>query len=235
MARADCRSAVYLGTLGETPSLPTNIMKCKNCNLEHNSCFGSGIFCSRSCANSRHWSIEHCKMLSSSMSNSNKVKLANKKIAEIRKLRGDIFFNFIHWSKTDNRNTVSCKLSNRLKQTHSEKRKALNPLVREQYSRLCSFRFSLRDKGLTLEELVLIKNLGWYHPVLNSQGASRDHMFSISDGYKLGVDPMIVSHPENCRIIKFTDNQSKNSKSIISLSELLLRIDKYNRVRSDNN
>jgi very-short-patch-repair endonuclease len=33
-------------------------MQCKKCNIDHDGTFGSGVFCSRSCANSRIWTEE---------------------------------------------------------------------------------------------------------------------------------------------------------------------------------
>jgi len=51
---------------------------CPKCNSEHNK---KGSFCSRICANSRSWSTEDKLKKSESAKNSEKLKIANKKIA----------------------------------------------------------------------------------------------------------------------------------------------------------
>lgn len=91
------------------------------------------------------------------------------------------------------------------------------------YRTAASFRFSINQypdhfKG------DLIKEHGMYHPTRNPNGVSRDHMFSISDGFKMGIDPSILAHPANCQLMLHRDNHSKRSKSIISLEKLMDRI-----------
>jgi hypothetical protein len=49
-------------------------MKCEKCNNEHDGSFGSGRFCSRTCANSRTWTEEDKKKKSESAKKSEKVK-----------------------------------------------------------------------------------------------------------------------------------------------------------------
>jgi hypothetical protein len=58
-------------------------------------------------------------------------------------------------------------------------------------------------------------------------GVSRDHLYSILDGYTNKIDPKLLSHPANCRIMVHNGpngNNSKNSKSSITLEELKIRI-----------
>ena len=52
-----------------------------------------------------------------------------------------------------------------------------------------------------------------------------DHMFSILQGFKDGISPEILAHPANLRILPGSENSKKNSKSSISLEDLLARID----------
>lgn len=97
------------------------------------------------------------------------------------------------------------------------------------------FKFALNDYPNEFD-FSLIEKYGWYSPSNkndNLNGASRDHLISVSEGYELGIDPKLLAHPANCRLLKHTDNISKNKKSIITLSELLERIkifeDKYGK------
>ena len=49
----------------------------------------------------------------------------------------------------------------------------------------------------------------------------------------LGIDPSIISHPANCRLILQSNNSSKKNKNDISLSQLIKLIEiwdlKYKR------
>jgi len=51
----------------------------------------------------------------------------------------------------------------------------------------------------------------------NLKGISRDHMYSVSQGFQNNVDPTIISHPANCQLLIHTENQSKGDKSKITL------------------
>jgi len=51
-----------------------------------------------------------------------------------------------------------------------------------------------------------------------------DHMFSIYNGFEQNVDPEIVGHWKNLKIVKDSKNRSKGKKSNISLKELMNKI-----------
>ena len=73
----------------------------------------------------------------------------------------------------------------------------------------------------------LIKKFGWYKAKNrgnNLNGVSRDHMFSVSEGFKQNIDPYLISHPANCKLIIHNDNQKKKHNSSITLEELKLKI-----------
>lgn len=96
----------------------------------------------------------------------------------------------------------------------------------QRYRQDTNFKFSLNDYPDEFD-FSLIEKYGWYSPSNkknNLDGVSRDHLISVREGYELGIDPNLLSHPANCRLIKHTDNISKNSKSIITIDELLERI-----------
>ena len=102
------------------------------------------------------------------------------------------------------------------------------------YRARAAFRFNVYDYPQVFD-LGLIKVHGWYSPLgrsgrnprLNLSGVSRDHMFSIMDGYKSGVSPTILGHPANCRIMLHSENSSKKSKSVLTIKDLLRRIAKW--------
>lgn len=77
----------------------------------------------------------------------------------------------------------------------------------------------------------LIREYGWYKPKNrgnNIGGVSRDHIFSVKEGFEKGVDPKLISHPANCRLMIHSKNISKNKRSDISLSELKEKISSWN-------
>ncbi|GHU69963.1 hypothetical protein FACS1894184_14770 [Clostridia bacterium] len=47
-----------------------------------------------------------------------------------------------------------------------------------------------------------------------------DHMYSVADGYRNKIPPVIISHPSNLRLVTVRENSVKGDKSIISLDEL---------------
>ena len=103
------------------------------------------------------------------------------------------------------------------------------------YRAVCSFKFNLKDFPEEFD-FTLIENYGWYKAKNrgnNLQGISRDHMISIRWGFDNNIDPKIISHPANCRLVRHGENVSKGVKNILTLDELLCRIatwdSKYNK------
>jgi hypothetical protein len=47
---------------------------------------------------------------------------------------------------------------------------------------------------------------------------------SVREGFEMGIDPQIISHPANCRLMIHNENISKNKRSDITIEELLEKI-----------
>lgn len=96
-----------------------------------------------------------------------------------------------------------------------------------QYFRfLCDFKFSLNSFPDEFD-FSLIEKYGWYSAANrgnNLGGVSRDHLFSVKRAFELGVDPQIIAHPANCKLMRQPDNSSKYDKCDITLDELHERI-----------
>ena len=95
------------------------------------------------------------------------------------------------------------------------------------YRRACSFDFSLNEYPEEFD-FKLIESYGWYAPSTskkpNINGVSRDHMLSVRYGFDHNIDPKIIKHPANCKLLTQHENAMKHSDCSITLEELLERI-----------
>ncbi len=94
------------------------------------------------------------------------------------------------------------------------------------YRPLCEFDFRLEDYPDKFD-FTLIDKHGKYSPSNkgnNLNGVSRDHLYSVRDGFVNKIDPEIIKHPANCGLLKHIDNNKKKTNSIITIEELKERI-----------
>ena len=104
----------------------------------------------------------------------------------------------------------------------------LNKSAWQNYRRACQFKFSLREYPEYFD-LALLKALGWYHPVKNPNGVSRDHKISCKEGFLRNLPPEHLSHPANCHVMVHRDNISKYTRSSLTYEELLKTIAQWPR------
>lgn len=100
----------------------------------------------------------------------------------------------------------------------------------QKYYRQCLFDFAL-NKYPDEFNFSLIEEHGWYSPKNkknNIGSVSRDHIYSIREGYENNVSPEIIRHPANCQLLIHSENISKHKKSNITLDELNKRISEWN-------
>lgn len=99
------------------------------------------------------------------------------------------------------------------------------------YRSRAAFRFSVYEFPAEFD-LVLINRYGWYSPTgkhgknrknLNLTGVSRDHLYTIADGFQHNIDPIVLAHPANCVLMLHAENNKKR-KSSIPIDELFERI-----------
>lgn len=124
--------------------------------------------------------------------------------------------------------TEETKLKLRLKAL--ERPKKPNDGSLRYYRSLCSFKFNVYNYPEEFD-LSLIEQLGFYsakNKGNNANGISRDHMLSVKYGYLNKIDPKIISHPANCKLITQSNNASKSDGCTISLENLLNRIEEWN-------
>ena len=53
------------------------------------------------------------------------------------------------------------------------------------------------------------------------------YMYNLGVFFKDKIDPKLLAHPANCKLMIHNDNVSKNKKSSITLEELLERIENF--------
>lgn len=97
------------------------------------------------------------------------------------------------------------------------------------YRRDCQFKFGIKNYPDEFD-FKLIEEHGWYSAKNrgnNMGGVSRDHMYSVKQGFLNNIDPKIISHPANCRLVLQSDNASKKDACSITLEELLQRIKEW--------
>ena len=191
-------------------------------------------YCSRTCANSHH-RTEESKL---KISNTIKKKIENgEKVGFINnvdfkyKLQKPIVSICTNCNSEFSRNKkqkfCSVKCVNEYKTEYCRKNKTELQI----YKKNCRFNFALNDYPDEFE-FDLIKKYGWYQAKNhgdNLGGISRDHMFSVNEGFKMNVDPNLIKHPANCKLMIHNENISKNFRCSISIKELEKRIEDWNK------
>lgn len=107
------------------------------------------------------------------------------------------------------------------------KNKRKKKLNYKKYSSRCKFRFDITNFPQEFD-LSLVEKYGWFSQD-NPNGVTRDHMLSISYGWKKDVSPTILSHPANCRLMFYENNLEKGWRSSINLNDLLKKINEWDK------
>lgn len=119
-----------------------------------------------------------------------------------------------------------------LRKKHKRQKKPKNgkkksKLSYKQYREMCRFKFKITDFPNEFD-LEFIKEHGWYNEN-NLNGVSRDHMLSVSYGWKRDIPAKIMRHPANCQLMLYQFNKDKAWRSSINLQNLKDRIKDWDR------
>lgn len=203
-------------------------------------------FCSRNCANSHNYSQETCTKISQGLRKwviEQQGGLENTKYeidenGDIIKVLYKHHCPYCHKDFRSNKKDQECCCNE-----HASKMKIIRMYENldqdidrakykaKVYHRQCAFRFALNAYPEEFD-FNLIKEHGWYKAKNhgdNLYGVSRDHLFSVNEGMRQGIDPYYISHPANCKLILQSENASKHSHCSISIEELIHRIDVWNK------
>lgn len=177
-------------------------------------------FCSVSCANSRERPQELRTLLRKKIADSlgkNESELKTQK--RICPVCGKEFVGI--------NNTCSRKCG-RILYEQNKPEKDLSDYYN--YRKECEFSFNLSDFPNEFD-FNLIEENGWYSPSNSSKpnlyGVSRDHMLSVKYGWENKIDPKIIKHPANCKLVLQSDNVSKGTDCSITYDELIERIKEW--------
>jgi predicted nucleic acid-binding Zn ribbon protein len=206
-----------------------NPKKCKNCGKIIPFEKKLNAFCNNSCSAS--FNNKNINNKNISEEGYNNIKKANRRIAKERWYNEKIeyYSNKKRCKKCnkiipyDKRQNVFC--DNKCKKEYFLIEKDNYYL----YKRLTKFNFNLKDFKDEFN-FNLIEKYGWYKAKNNGNnmdGVSRDHMFSVKEGFRQMVNPLILAHPSNCKLIKNRKNQSKSDNCSITIEKLLDNIKNF--------
>jgi hypothetical protein len=181
------------------------------------------LFCSKSCSasftNSNRIISEKTKQKISTKAKERAELSPNHKKEKLKKC----FFCEKEFTSTTRKKSCSNEC---LKES---KRKNMSEF--QKYKMDCLFNFNLSDYENEFD-FDLVRKYGWYKPKNrgnNLEGVSRDHMYSIKDGFDNKVEQYLIAHPANCKLILQRENSSKYKKSSITLDELKNKIKEWNK------
>lgn len=166
-------------------------------------------FCSRACANTRVHSVETKNKIKESLVLPRQTRVC---------LQCNEKFDVI----------VSSKKRYCCAACVSKSRKSATEFL--DYKNACKFSFNVWDFPEEFD-LGLIYKHGWYKAKNrgdNLGGVSRDHRISINFGWANGIDPEIMRHPANCKLMVHSDNISKHKKCSVLLEQLVEDISSWN-------
>ena len=209
------------------------IIICPKCSIsfDNYSKYGSKKFCSRKCANSRgprttdFKNKVSIKLSGRKLTTEHKLKITGEKNGSFKNAKksktcqycGNVFLSY-------RKNGEFCSKNCWINNTNQSRTNF------EIYKAKCQFNFNVFDYPEYFD-LNLIKDYGFYSPTNkknNPNGISKDHMYSIRQGFDDNIDPYYISHPANCKLVFHKENQQKRTKCSISFEELRIRVENFN-------
>lgn len=195
-----CKQETTVQSLHQHISSHNKQKELKNCPKCGNIHDKTGTFCSRTCANSRIISSNTKQKIRNTLTTKPKFTKINTRICSC--------CNKIEHSKYRFQSDY-CKVCNK-----------------SYYRLLCNFTFDLRKYPCEFD-LSLLERYGMFNPKTNPTGVSRDHIISVHFGRTNNIDPNILSHPANCRLMLQSENSKKHVKCDMTLEDLLIKITEW--------
>ena len=117
-------------------------------------------------------------------------------------------------------NTIDDKIKVMMNEASERSKKFINRMENSPFAKyIKGDQLSKKEyRDLASSYIVFLKN---YLIIETKKGQSVDHMFSVSEGYKNGIDPKIVNNKHNLRVVNRKVNSEKHDKCILTMKELL--------------
>jgi hypothetical protein len=101
------------------------------------------------------------------------------------------------------------------------------------YKQLAQWKHLNLGEVCSRKEKSMLKKVGIFCPRTRKGGMSRDHKFSVFNGFVNNVFPQLIGHPANCSLILQSANAKKHIKNSITLSQLFDDILAYQKPYKD--
>jgi len=199
------------------------IVKCSNCGeeVETHKCRikeRKNMFCSLTCkyefeSKYRKWSKEHKQYLKDINLGELNSNFGNKWNEEQRRHQGDIM------------NKRFLDPVERWKAGKANRGKWKEKDDYDVYARMSNWVHKMFD--IVPDGIELLTEYGVYNVKTNLDGVSRDHRYSIREGFGSGIFPELLRHPINCEVMQFKLNASKNWKCSVTKEQLFKDILSY--------
>lgn len=211
---------------------------CENCN-NINDGFYSDRFCSEKCSRAFSTKNDNSKELKDAICIDCKSDIKINKRASLKTCRCKKCKILLRKKQYKENNNRVCKYCGKeIKYKFKQICDICSNFYKNIYRDKCSFKFNL-NKYKDEFDLSLYEKHGTYTAKNrgdNFGGIVRDHMFSVYDAYKISLDPILVSHPANCKLMVNIHNLNKNRKSSITLQDLIVRILQFeSKYKTENN
>ena len=210
----------------------TESINCEKCGVSFNVIYNEGNkkhkqFCSRSCANSRGARTEEFKQaVRKKLTGRPTGRKIYHDLLRVSCKECEIEFETYVQSRTFCSKSCGAKHSAR----ERNKKKFASYGFKKVYKHFTKFQFALSNYPNEFN-FALIEEHGWYKAKNrgdNLNGISRDHRLSVVDGLRQMINPLLLAHPANCRLLRHNDNVSKGANSSLTLDALLERIEAWN-------
>lgn len=224
--------------------------QCPKCSTMHSK---PGKFCSHSCSNSRPHTDESKAKTSEKLAGRKMSSTSIAKMVSTRKANGSYKLSDDHKEKLRIANTKKHKkFPNKVGPYctvyHNKCAVCSKVSLEKSFRKYCSehsslltnkravykFRFNVYDYP-DLFDLNLLSEVGFYAPrgkagKWNPNGLSRDHRVSVDEAIRNNYDPYYITHPLNCELMPHLENNSKNTASSITYTQLITLVDAYDKL-----
>lgn len=94
------------------------------------------------------------------------------------------------------------------------------------YRFVFSFNPFLLPSIFSSDKLIQLKAQGFWNPK-NKEGLTRDHRISVNSAIKHNYDPFYITHPLNCELMPWLENNKKKTSNSLTYAALVKQVDAW--------